>query len=223
MVSNADAARERFKMTTYEQNPVGQPEREAQEKVFISFALKTRVCTQSFEVKGGLSLASSPSLFAATHIFRVLKISDKTSEPKTRLNAKRKLSVCAWVDASFCTPNVTQPEKPNTTENLSLHTILFIAANNYKWTWHPCEGTPALERKYGSFQNNGGVKRVRPREGLGACFSLSSLLQASLHSPPRPCSPLQFGSVFLNAQVLEAANTFGVPVSKSAGVTDKDA
>ena len=50
-----------------------------------------------------LSLSLSPSLHPPpeAHIFPVLKISDKTSEPKKCFNAKRKLcTVCGWMHPS---------------------------------------------------------------------------------------------------------------------------
>lgn len=118
--------------------------------------------------------------------------------------------LCTWFKCS----NVAQTEEPNIAE-ICLNISLLITVNNYKWTWHPCVGTPALARKCWSLQNNGGVKRVRPREGLGACFPLSSLLQASPQTSPRHRSPLGFGSVSLSTEVLEAAKIFSVPVSKS--------
>lgn len=126
---------------------------------------------------------------------------------------------------------LSRAEEPNIAENLSQQITLLITANNYKWTWHPCIGTPVLTRKCWRLQNNGGVKRVRPQEGLGACFPLSSLLQASPQTSPRPCSPLELGSIFLSTEVLETAKkknkkkrkkeTFIVPVSKSLGRTGK--
>lgn len=79
--------------------------------------------------------------------------------------------------------NVTQTEKPNSAVNLFLLATLFIATNNYKWTWHPCVGTAVLARKCRSLRNNGGVKRVRPQEGLGACFPY-------LHYCRHLCRPL---------------------------------
>lgn len=61
-------------------------------------------------------------------------------------------------------------------KSLLLPVLTFNPTYNYKWMCHPGEGT----RKRCSFTNNGRVKRVRPQEGLGACFPLSSLVQASL-------------------------------------------
>lgn len=61
-------------------------------------------------------------------------------------------------------------------------------------------GTLALTRKCWSLRNNGGVKRVRPLEGLGACFPLSSLLQTSRHNSPRPSRLPRLGCVFLHSQ-----------------------
>lgn len=49
-----------------------------------------------------LSPSVAPRPPPAAHIFPVLKISDKTSEPRKRFNAKRKLCACTWADTSVC-------------------------------------------------------------------------------------------------------------------------
>lgn len=41
---------------------------------------------------------------------------------------------------------------------------------------------------------------MRPLEGLGACFPLSSLLQTSRHNSPRPCCLPRLGSLVLHSQ-----------------------
>lgn len=123
----------------------------------------------------------------------------------------------------FKTPNVTQTEEPNIAE-----TYLHIQPSSSLQTITSGPGIPAkgLQCSQGNAEASRtmeGLRGVRPQEGLGACFPLSSFLQASPQTSLRPRSPLKLGSVFLSTEVLEAAKTFRVPASKSAGVADKDA
>lgn len=80
-----------------------------------------------------------------------------------------RMRVCVSLSASVPKWNNFWP-KSSTWQKPSEGVVFFLAIDNYTWTWRLCAGSLGLPRKWWSLQNNGGVKRVRPREGLGACF-----------------------------------------------------